>query len=491
MRRYIFSLLIFCTPLATTAQLSSRLEPSDYITKHWSTKDGLPVNYIADIHQTKDGFIWIATSGGLSRFDGAEFKLFLFTDQLGWPSDWIVKLHETPDSTLWAYSRDGKLAKLRNGGTQFKNLDLGSRAITLIQREDSVLIANTENRVFQIKSGLEPPQEIELLTKAPHYLQEAAISTDSTEYLAGRPGLFFRSSEDPQYRIISGFSEIEVTDIKSIGEGMLLVASEIGAGYVKEGRYTSLDSTVHFEIESDYRAFFEDSEHLYIVGSDKLYIYSEGRIYTAPNTPNLISSERYNWAVTDRNDVLWINLSDGVDSRLIRRDFQEVEDFELSEDVKIVRKLIQDHEGNLWIATTHGLFSLVPRKFKVYSTKHELPENQVFSVEIDSEDRVWIGSWGGGASVIDDGTVISYSIEHDGASNYIRSSFIDSDQTSWFGTHKGAALLRDGKVTKTIFVKEQAGSRWIHSMSASPEDIVYVATNQRLFRMINGQLENV
>ena len=37
----------------------------------WTTDDGLPQNSVNDILQTRDSYIWLATYGGLVRFDGA------------------------------------------------------------------------------------------------------------------------------------------------------------------------------------------------------------------------------------------------------------------------------------------------------------------------------------------------------------------------------------------------------------------------------------
>lgn len=45
--------------------------------RHISTTDGLPSNCIRDIVQDSRGFIWFATDGGLVRYDGNRFKLFL------------------------------------------------------------------------------------------------------------------------------------------------------------------------------------------------------------------------------------------------------------------------------------------------------------------------------------------------------------------------------------------------------------------------------
>ena len=46
-----------------------------YNCQTWGRPNGLPVNGINAITQTKDGYLWLGTAIGLVRFDGTEFKL--------------------------------------------------------------------------------------------------------------------------------------------------------------------------------------------------------------------------------------------------------------------------------------------------------------------------------------------------------------------------------------------------------------------------------
>ena len=41
----------------------------------WQAEEGLPDNNVTGIAQTHEGYLWIATHGGLARFDGARFQL--------------------------------------------------------------------------------------------------------------------------------------------------------------------------------------------------------------------------------------------------------------------------------------------------------------------------------------------------------------------------------------------------------------------------------
>lgn len=68
-------LLTFGFWLISLLGLESEVRPQ-YRFDTWTTENGLPQNTINDILQTRDGYLWLATYGGLVRFDGARFVVF-------------------------------------------------------------------------------------------------------------------------------------------------------------------------------------------------------------------------------------------------------------------------------------------------------------------------------------------------------------------------------------------------------------------------------
>src|SRR5215471_8706822 len=42
----------------------------DYVVDFWRTEQGLPHNTVSAILQTREGYLWLGTAGGLVRFDG-------------------------------------------------------------------------------------------------------------------------------------------------------------------------------------------------------------------------------------------------------------------------------------------------------------------------------------------------------------------------------------------------------------------------------------
>jgi ligand-binding sensor domain-containing protein len=50
-----------------------------WLTRTWQTDEGLPDNNVTGVAQTINGHLWVATLGGLMRFDGERFEEFSTT----------------------------------------------------------------------------------------------------------------------------------------------------------------------------------------------------------------------------------------------------------------------------------------------------------------------------------------------------------------------------------------------------------------------------
>ena len=81
------------------------LDPNKSLTQYrldvWKETPGLPQSVIMDILQTRDGYIWLATEGGLVRFDGVRFARFEKGHATQLKDNEIQKLLEDRDGSLW------------------------------------------------------------------------------------------------------------------------------------------------------------------------------------------------------------------------------------------------------------------------------------------------------------------------------------------------------------------------------------------------------
>ncbi len=91
--------LLFCMPLHSTELRLASSFAGIYHTG-WGVRDGVPPN-INDLAQTTDGYLWIATEGGLYRFDGVRFEQFQPQSGPVFPSDIVTALLAQPDGSLW------------------------------------------------------------------------------------------------------------------------------------------------------------------------------------------------------------------------------------------------------------------------------------------------------------------------------------------------------------------------------------------------------
>jgi ligand-binding sensor domain-containing protein/signal transduction histidine kinase len=104
--QYLFSVYGFGLDPAKNLQ--------QYLLRTWTSERGLPQNSIRAILQTRDGFLWIGTLGGLARFDGANFVLYKSGVPDSIPNDSITGLAEDRDGSLWISSLGG-LTRYRDG----------------------------------------------------------------------------------------------------------------------------------------------------------------------------------------------------------------------------------------------------------------------------------------------------------------------------------------------------------------------------------------
>ena len=87
--------------------------PADFVTRSWLTEQGLPQNSVNALAQTRDGFLWIGTNGGIARFDGSRFRQFGLLDGLG--SVRVSALAEDSNGSLWVGTTGGGVSRWDNG----------------------------------------------------------------------------------------------------------------------------------------------------------------------------------------------------------------------------------------------------------------------------------------------------------------------------------------------------------------------------------------
>jgi ligand-binding sensor domain-containing protein len=100
--RFSFFLFLLLLLFFTTKSTGQKLDCSY---RNYTIKDGLPANLIFDLSEDKDGYVWIATSGGLSRFDGKNFVNFdNHTNPDFFEDNYIYSIYEFGEKLLYFMS---------------------------------------------------------------------------------------------------------------------------------------------------------------------------------------------------------------------------------------------------------------------------------------------------------------------------------------------------------------------------------------------------
>lgn len=101
MPRWLFCLIILLCNTPGAYALDPNKVLTQYVRQVWFANDGLPLNAIFTITQTRDGYIWVGTHEGLARFDGIHFTTFNRQNTPILNNNRITVLCEAPSGTLW------------------------------------------------------------------------------------------------------------------------------------------------------------------------------------------------------------------------------------------------------------------------------------------------------------------------------------------------------------------------------------------------------
>jgi ligand-binding sensor domain-containing protein/signal transduction histidine kinase len=357
-RRLIFLLLLGLAG-SVGAQAQEAL-PQDLTVRVWSQQQGLPDNSVTAVLQTRDGYLWVGTSGGLARFDGVRFVPFTpVSEKTNGPLR-VAALGEDSAGRLWIGTQgdglfcyaDGSLKPYRAGTNQLDdtiNSIAGDGAGDLWLGTPSGLIRLEKNRLtrFTVKDGL--------------------------------PGDF-------------------VSNVNVARSGTVWITTRGGMCQFKNGQIIPFP----FQTDSPGRnpeslGVYEDrSGNLWAFGDTYLVNLTENKHLNHFGGGDNLSSLRI-WSLCEgRHGELWIGTSgkglycfaDDKFSPITLRGGGLTSD---------VRALCADREGNLWLGTYGGgLVRLQPQNVRVLDAGIGLPNRPAVCLGLNPQGRAWIGFDRGG-----------------------------------------------------------------------------------------------
>lgn len=428
------------------------LDPGKRITQYvhdvWQTDDGLPQNTVRSIVQTRDGYLWLATQGGLARFNGVNFTVFDKGNTPAIRNDIVTSLFEDSKQNLWIVTRPQGL--LRGNGGQLIEQQSLTEYIVMVAYEDrqgDLWVGTYDDGLVRFKDG-----------------KPADIYT-TKEGLAG--DVVFSILEDQ--------------------EGFLWIGTRSGLSRFKDGKFTNFtakEGLSHGVVMS----LCEDRQRGLWIGT-----YGGGVIrlkdgkFTAFTIKEGLSNNMVGRVFLDRDGNLWIGTYGGGLNRWENGRFQTYTSKEgLSSDV--VLSIYEDGEGSLWVGTDGGgLNRFKDGAFSTYTTRDGLSSGMTASIYEDRERSLWIGTYGGGLNRLKDGAVTVYTRKDGLSSDTITSLFQDRLGQLWIGTEGGGLnCLRNSKFSQ--YALEGVSNYGVFSILEDRAGTLWVGTRSGLTRLEQNRL---
>jgi len=147
----------------------------------------------------------------------------------------------------------------------------------------------------------------------------------------------------------------------------------------------------------------------------------------------------------------------------------------------IVRDLIQDRAGNVWLATWQGIIKYDGHVFVNYTMREGLIHFHVGSLFEDSKGNLWFGMTRGGVYRYD-GNAFKLFTTRDGlADNTVYSIAEDGSGNIWFGTEHGVSRY-DGRVFKSYTMRDGLPDDYVNAVIKDKSGIMWFGTNKGISR---------
>ena len=118
------------------------------------TWDGLPDDGVVGVAQTPDGYLWVATAGGLMRFDGVRFQEFPLANIEGVPNRVVRAMLCDRRGCLWLGMDRGPIVCISPTSAQvFTNVPDARATVIAEEADGRVWVTYTDGELTQIANG--------------------------------------------------------------------------------------------------------------------------------------------------------------------------------------------------------------------------------------------------------------------------------------------------------------------------------------------------
>ncbi len=375
----------------------------DYTATKWTTREGLPSDSVTAVLRARDGYLWVGTTDGLARFDGARFLPLTLEPRTGSTNLSITALCEDDSGQVWI-------------GTQADGL---------------FCAAHETLRRFGAAEGLADPT-VTCLATAPRGGLWIGTKAGLHRLNQGRISRLTKSDGLPSDFILS----VQVAD-----SGTVWITTREGVCRFLDERITAS------ELQENLPGRTDDCIGAYENHHGELWAYGDSFLM------NLTQSKRFNhfragapvatrvWTLHEARDgALWIGTSGRGLLRFKEGRFDPINlpDERMARDV---RAITTDDEANVWLGThDDGLVRLRQAQLRWLDLKTKTP-GAVNALAEDSRGWLWASVNGDGLQVIRGGHSEPVDVPGLSGLRHVLALCVGARDALWFGTW-GAGVYR-------------------------------------------------
>lgn len=330
----------------------------DYAVREWHMQDGLPSDQITRINQDGDGYLWVATTSGMARFDGTHFTAHPLTAETS------------------SYTR-----------------------VTATTSAGRVVAAPFFRRgLVALQDGAFRPWE-------PAVFQDRVVNALFTEpagalWAACDDGTVLRheNGQTKVFDVDDGLPRARVRTFARDAGGQVWIASD---GYVARHQDGELVPLADNFDGSELRIGSSETGGPWLVTRDRLLRIEGERAIERAALPALLGAHYVQALEENRDGTLWIGTRSQGLHVLAGGEIRQVPT--THEDVF---SLCEDREGNMWVGTNGGGLYRVRRKtYRLYDKSAGLRDNFTFTLMEDAQGDIWLANRDGGVARVRDGAV--------------------------------------------------------------------------------------
>lgn len=410
----------------------------------YSTNSGLSQSQVYDIEQDNQGYLWIATEGGVNQFDGETFKIYTTVD--GLVKD-AVRCMYFADSGEKYFGSIGGVSCLKGEKVEgFIFADSSSYRINCISKyRDTIFVGTNGNGLYYLSKGLLYPYPF--------------LNTE---------GLKIRSLFVNDSQLMIGTNK-----------GLHIKYESQGSKVYRKGSNSDISISIGEIKESEDRIF---------VGS-----YNDG-IYEYKNK-KLIKVDFIQDKEVIRNfEVLGSSIYCIERSALVKYDLKtKKRDFIIYNDNGLPKAdlltTFVDRENNVWIGTSgKGVSRFIGETFVSYTSKEGLSSSQIMSIK-KLGNTYFFGSYNNGVTIWENNQPTQIINEENGLlNNTVWDLHVISKEKLLIGTESGLELYENGRfvnLTESLFEDQFR----VTTICEFDKDQYLIGGNNGLLFLNNGVLE--